>query len=442
MKASVLEFKLFEDVFCFNTEHIEYVFELESFNEVKGFYDAVVGVTRYNSDIMLLIDTAKLYSNKGLDFDKELSVIVIRDEKGMLYGMIVDEIIKLEELESVSASVNLNSDEMVINHYKDREADDIVNEIHPLPLLKKYAVPSMAKLILKSVDEDSQITLEAKTNYLLFKIAQSAYAIDSSYVKEVLENDLELFTLNDETQHIKGAIAVRDEVIPLVKLKESSSSNDIVVIENSGKKMAIEVDEVYDIENFSDAKVELLAESISAVSGFYNHNGDVVAIIDPHFYIKETKESLNESRVEQNSGVNEKLDYLIFMLDGKKYAIDMKCVRQVLETDSLTKTQSSSMVLSRDIAFIATWNRHAVNILKLDSLLDLEEENNNSQTIIIESNGHLVAFMVQDIDNIVYLDRDDVSCVAGEQQSLIKGAIIYNSEVIVTLNEAFLATLG
>ena len=441
MKASILEFKLFEDTFCFNTEHIEYVFELESFNEVKGFHDSVVGVTQYNNDIMLLIDTAKLYSNRGLDFQKVLSVIVIRDENAMLYGMIVDEIIKLEELESVSASVNLNSDEMIINHYKDKDADDIVNEIHPLPLLKKYTIPSMAKLMVKSLKDDSVEISEKSTNYLLFKIAESAFAIESSYVKEVLENDLELFTLEDSGKTIQGAIAVRDEVIPLVSLKESCKANDIVVIELSGKKVAIAVDEVYDIENFVDNKIELLTQSISAICGFYNYKGSVVAIVDPHFYLQESVEKEDEKISEKKEQMHTKLDYLIFLLDGRKYSIDMKCVRQVLETDSLSKTQSSSIISSEDIAFIATWNRHAVNILKLDKLLDLKDDNNDSQTIIVEYDGHLVAFMVQDIDNIVYLNRDDVSGVSSEEASLINGAIMYNSEVILTLNEAYLATL-
>jgi len=73
--------------------------------------------------------------------------------------------------------------------------------------------------------------------------------------------------------------------------------------------------------------------------------------------------------------------------------------------------------------------------------LDLKNSN-NTQTIIIEHNGHLVAFMVQDIDNIVYLDKSDVSHISTDKPSLISGAIVYDSEVIATINPAFLATLA
>jgi len=441
MKASVLEFKLLENVFCFNTELIEYVFELESFNEVKGFHESVVGVTRYNEDMMLLIDSAKLYSGKELDFSKELSVIVIKDEAGMHYGMIVDLIIKIEELESVSATVNLNTKDMVINHYKEKDGDDIVNEIHPLPLLEKYDIPAMASLALKQHQED-QRGEESVTNYLLFKIAGSSFAIESSYVREVLENENEVFRLANLADNLEGAIAVRDEVISLVELKKTENANDILVLFSGDKKVAIGVDEVYDIENFIDTKIEPVLEAKSAISAFYNYNGDVVAIVDPHFYFQEMTTVTQNHNEEKSELIHTKFDYLIFMLDGKKYSIEMKYVRQVLESDSLVKTQSSSIVSNQDVACLATWNRHPVAVLKLDNRLDLHSEDNDMQTIIIEYKEQLVAFMVQDIDNIVYLGSSEISRVRSEKEALINGAIVYNNEVIVTLNPAYLVQLG
>jgi chemotaxis signal transduction protein len=257
-----------------------------------------------------------------------------------------------------------------------------------------------------------------------------------------LENDTDIFSINDKEHHIQGAIAVRDEVIRVVSLKEAKDANDIVVVELGDKRVAIVVDEVYDIENFVDAKIELIKESQSAIGAFYNYKGDVVAIINPHFYFQDIESEASDEKEQQNTLVHTKHDYLIFMMDAKKYSIDMKCVRQVLETDSLVKTQSSSIIASDNIEFIATWNKHAVNIIKLNNLLGLEGSDNNSQTIIIEYEGHLVSFMVEDIDNIVYLNSSEISQVASESNSLINGAIVHDNEVIVTLNAAFLANIG
>jgi len=444
MKTSVLAFKLFEDVFCFNTKDVEYVFELEEYEDVKGFHSSVIGITKYNNDVMLLVDTAKLYSDKFLDLDTEKSVVVIRDENNKHYGMIVDEITKLEEIESVKLSVDLNTEDMVVNHYKDREADEIVSEIYPHPLFKKYDIPAMSAAVVKQVKESEAKSIQNRASYLLFKINDNSYAIAAKHVKEVLEKDSKLFTLQEKTSgSLKGAMAVRDEVIAVAEIEHSSKSSDILVIEIAGKKLGIEVDEVYDIENFLLSSIEEVEGTSSSVDAFYNHDGDVIAIINPQFYMKniEIHKHVNNSTFDDTIHAK-KYDYLIFLMDGKKYSIDMGCVRQVIETESLSKTQSSSIVTSEYIEFIATWNHRAINVLRLDKELVFECKKDVTQSIFIEYKKHIVAFMVHDIDNIVYLNEDEITETSSTKDSLINGAIIYNDEVIVKLNEKYIASLS
>jgi len=443
MKTSVLEFRLFDDIFCFNTKDIEYVFELEEYEDVKGFHSSVVGIAKYNNDVMLLIDTAKLYSDKFLDLSSEKSVIVIRDDENRHYGMIVDEIIKLEEIETVQLSIDLNSEDMIINHYKDKEADDIVCEIYPLPLFKKYDIPAMASSVVQSIAKKSEQSTQNRGSYLLFTSNEHAYAIDAKTVKEILEKGSELFTLHsEESELIKGAMAVRDEVIPIVEIEHSQKSNDIIVVEVSGKKLGIEVDEVYDIENFVLSAIEEVESAHSNIAAFYNHNGEVVGIINPHYFMKKIEIHKDDDANLSNKPLQtKKYDYLIFLMDETKYSIDMSCVRQVIETEDLAKTQSSSIVANDTVAFIATWNHRAVNVLKLDKKLGIESKKENTQSIFIEHNGHVVAFMVHDIDNIVYLNEEDITEASATKESLVNGAIVYNDEVIVKLNEKYIVSL-
>jgi len=77
----------------------------------------------------------------------------------------------------------------------------------------------------------------------------------------------------------------------------------------------------------------------------------------------------------------------------------------------------------------------------MKNLLNLEGEN-ASQTIIVENQGHFVAFMVQDIDNIVYLKESEISTMDTEGKSLIDGAVVYDDEVIVKFSEVFLASVA
>jgi len=442
MRTSVLEFKLLEDTFCFNTKDIEYVFELEEYKNVNGFHKSIVGITKYNNDVMLLIDTAKLYSDKELDFNTEKSVVVVRDEKNMHYGMIVDEITKLEEIESVKLSVDLNTEDMVVNHYKDKEDDEIVTEIYPIPLFKKYDIPAMAALTIKQIQDSESKEFEDINSYLLFKINSNSYAIDSKYVKEVLEKESKIFKLKDTTSNIKGALAIRDEIISILEIEKSESTSDILVINIKNKKFGIEVDEVYDIENFQTSKIEKVDEDGLSVSAFYNHNGDVIAIINPDFYVSNIKLGSEDNNNIQTSKLNNKVDYLIFLMDAQKYSIDMSYVRQVVETESLSKTQSSSIVSSTNTEFMSTWNSKAVNILRLDKELNLSCKKHDSQSIFIEYNNHIVAFMVHDIENIVYLNDEDITQTSSQNDNIIDGAIIYKNEVIVKLNVCYISSMG
>ena len=445
MRASVIEFKLLGETYCFNTRHVSYVFELEEFNPTHGFHDAVKGITKYNNDVMLLIDTATLYSGKNLSMEGEKSVIVIHDAKGMYYGMLVDEIVKLEEVEEANPTLDLNTEEMIINHYKDPDEDLIVNEIFPLPLLEKYHIPAMATLHLNN-EQTKQLTQETKQsktgNYLLFKVHQKFYAVASKYVKEVLENDFNIFELSDEVEGVKGAIALRNEVVQVVDLG-AKKGEDLVILERKGSVVALEVDTVYDIEDFTISLIEYLDDPKSDIQAFYNHNGDVIAILNPRHFLDNKALSRGSNNSSENTleHNNEMQEYLIFYIDHKKYSIAMGSVRQVVESDAISKTHSSAIGQEEDVVYLATWNHHAINVFKLDNMLQTTTKEEDTQIIFIESDGKYGAFLVDDIENIVYLKESAVSHVMCKEQNIISGAILYEDEVIAKINENYLIGL-
>jgi chemotaxis signal transduction protein len=443
MKSAVLEFNLLDDLFCFNTKDVDYVFELENYNQIGGFHESVIGITNYNADVMLLVDTAKLYSDKFLDLTQEKSVVVIHDDHGMKYGMLVDEIIKIEELEVVNPTVDLNTEELVVNHYKDKaNNDEIVNEIYPLPLLKKYDIPSMASNARESFIEGALHKDAKSSSFLLFKVADKMYGVSSAYVKEVLENDAKLFEMECASQDFKGAIAIRDEIIKMIALDKSSVVSDILVLECCSGEIALEVDEVYDIEYFQTANIENLTGN-GKIKAFYNFNQEVVAILDPEYFFSKEKANEEKSEVNQEEQGVKKEEYLIFKLSSKKYSIPMACIRQVIETESLAKTQSSSIINHEAIEFLATWNSHAVAVFSMAKLIGLQEElQEDSQTIFIENDGHHVAIIVDEIDDIVYLSEENINRVQVQKEAVVGGAVVYNDEVIVRINEHFLSALG
>ncbi len=438
MSTSVIEFELLGERYCFNTQHVAYVFELEEYSTIGGFNDSVIGVTKYNEDVMLLIDTANLYSAKSLDMTQEKSVIVIYDKDNKhYYGMLVDSIIKLEEVEEANPSLDLSTEDLVINHYKDEEEDIIVNEIYPLPLLKKHHIPAMASLHVKN-DNNTVVKSMQTHHYLIVRVKEHLYAISSKYVKEVIENEFEMFEIKESIKNIKGAIALRDEIVQVADF-EDADKHDVVILEHNGSKVAIEVDEVYDIEDFQTDKIEYLDDASTNIEAFYNYQEKAVAILNPLFYINEKKQDIHDKEeIKAEEFLDEHQEYLIFYIDGKKYSISMDHVRQVLESETLAKTHSSAIAANDYIEFLATWNHQAVSVIKLDSFLGVQTQLDMAQIIFVEYDKKIVAFLVDNIDNIVYLDKKSVSNVQTQQNDIISGAIVYEDEVIVKFNEKFL----
>ena len=365
MSASVIEFKLLDERYCFNTKHVAYVFELEEYNTIGGFNESVIGVSKYNEDVMLLIDTAKLYSGKSLDMTQEKSVIVIYDEAKNHYGMLVDSIIKLEEVEEANTSLNLSTEELVINHYKDEEENIIVNEIYPLPLLKKHNIPAMASLHASNNETDI-LENKAANHYLIVRIKEHLYAIASKYVKEVLENEFEMFEMQEGVKNIKGAIALRDEIVQVADFADADK-HDIVILEYNDSKVALEVDEVYDIEDFQTDKIEYLDDTTTNIEAFYNYKEKAVAILNPLFYINDKNHKKQHAKTIEENFSDEHQEYLIFYIENKKYSISMEHVRQVVESETLAKTHSSAIAANEYIEFLATWNHQAVSVIKLDT---------------------------------------------------------------------------
>ncbi len=433
MTTSVLEFKLFDELFCLNTNNIDYVFELENFTELKIFHESVIGLTKYNRDVMILIDAAILYSKNSLDLSKPKSVIVIKDSNRNHYGLVVDEIIKIEDVEIAISGAKLSTKETTINHYKAK--DMIVNEIDPFPILQKYNIPAMNKST--KIDFDSKAkNNKSQKEYLLFEIGENLYALETEYVKEVIESSASgYFSLDTDSDRIKGAFAVREEIIKIVKLDSPKNPQEIVITEAGDRIFGIETDKINDIKNFNDAKLELIEDKEHYIKAFYNYDKRVVAIINPNYFVKESKQKKRNSEKREQLQNSKKRSFLIFTIDDKRFAISMESVRRVSETQTLPKTKSSSAITGKNTKFITTWNNTAVSIILLDKFLNITSKEDDSQAIFAEHEDNLVAFVIDDIEDIVLIDISDINSSKDDETNLIDGAVIYKDIAIPKINE-------
>ncbi len=432
MKLFVLEFKLLDGLYCFNTKNVDYVFELEEFEKFNSFNKAVLGIVHYNDDVMLLIDTAMLYHNQKLNLETPKSVIVVHDDNGMKYGMVVDEIVKIEEVDSITPTVEIHSEDMIINHYK--EKDEIINEIHPLPLLKKFHIPAMSHSVVKQKQQvEYENFLEA---YLLFKVDSKIYGVASSYVKEVVPNEKEQFSFDIKQENLKGVIALRNEVVRVVDFYEGKRLSDILILEKDGDKIALEVDEIFDIEYFDTQKIKKV-QTKQKVDSFYNYNGEIVALFNAEYFFKESKKT-DSYRVKNEQN---KKEFLLFVVAQKRFCIEMAHLRQVIETKDLVKTKTFSVDVKEQRDYLATWSSHTVNVFDLGRVLETPLEKEDTQTLFIEYDNKFVALVVDEIEDIVYISQEDIN-ETKDTHSLFGGAIVYNDEVIIKIDGRYFCCLG
>ena len=437
VKEAILEFRLGNELYCFNTKIIKYVFDLEEFEEFVGLDEVVRGIVRYDDDAMLLIDTLYLYTEKEhIELEGSKSVIVIEDENEALYGMLVDEIIKIEDVEPAPSTLDLSNDELVIRHYK--EKDNLVNEVVPLPLLHAKKIPSFKKELSKE-HENEEAQVGERDEFLLFKIETKLFALDTTWVKEVVERESGFFELESKSTHFKGAVAIRDDVYKVANLKpEAKEGSELVVIEKESDNFCIAADQVFGIEFFEAKRIEPLADTLGYIKGFYNKDGEVVAILDESFFIARQKEDKPSKIEKENSLAKQKSTrkgFLIFKIGEKDFAMDIHFVRQVVEEDDIPHTSSAaiSSVAASNVAFITEWNHHGVEVLSLANMLGIEYKQNLNEVIMIEVDTNLNGVLVEKVDDIYYAKAEDVT-MSDDKEVLINGTLFKDEKLIAILN--------
>ena len=133
-----------------------------------------------------------------------------------------------------------------------------------------------------------------KSQILILKLLLGSntqqYGVDVSHIQEILSSQ-NINKLPQSDPRFLGVIKIRDEVLPLMDLKQIltdqpldlSKEYIIVVCNISGKKVSFAVDAVETIEDYSSSELKS-SESISSISktiiGFLEKNQKIVSLLD------------------------------------------------------------------------------------------------------------------------------------------------------------------
>lgn len=132
------------------------------------------------------------------------------------------------------------------------------------------------------------------TRYSVFSLADKLFAIELSYVKEVIKFP-HITALPNVEANIIGIFNLRGTIIPLIDLRhtlglairEQKESDMVLLLEGYKVLMGVIVERVLDFANIEDIKIQIPSRSISPrianyIRGFYEKEGTgTIFLFDP-----------------------------------------------------------------------------------------------------------------------------------------------------------------
>lgn len=137
-----------------------------------------------------------------------------------------------------------------------------------------------------------QEVIEDENRYIVFKVGNEFYAIDVSYVDNIIQMPV-ITRVPTAPKCFKGIINLRGEIIPIMSLSRrmnsvedtiSQKSSVIILDMGEGKFMGVTVDEVKEVLTLRDSDIEepspFLKKAVTLVKGVAKKEDELISIIE------------------------------------------------------------------------------------------------------------------------------------------------------------------
>lgn len=144
---------------------------------------------------------------------------------------------------------------------------------------------------------------------VVFRLNEQLYGVDINCVQSI-EKQIQVVSVPNSVSYVKGIINLRGEVIPVYSFKrkfnqkEEKTTDNAIIINISGVKLALEVDEVMEISDIDMTNVMEMPSIVRNQETIYmdrviNVNGKLIILINVNILLsREEKDSL-KSMVEK-----------------------------------------------------------------------------------------------------------------------------------------------
>jgi len=402
MKVAALEFRVSDKYFAIEMNKVKHFFEVEDIKKLPSLPEFVVGIVKYNNYVYPLISLKKAWGIEEEDSDMGIAIVY----KGKEYAVLIDEIIKIDELEK--------KENFLIEVFE--ENGKIIGNLS-LDFLKDLHIPTFKNHYIEKKDE---IFNKENESFLFFKCNEEILGIETSIIKKVEEYQ------NSDIMILGESIV---KVLDANKIYKKCEKENLIVLEDE-KVAALPVGEIVDIHIIPKDKIMTSNEGV--FNKYILYKGKDVKLFSTS-YLKKfiAKYGVHIQKNNENKMYNEKTEVLVVNILGEKFAIRMKNITQIEEYEESHLTFANS---NPYVKGIITTNEGATYILSFEKILGKKHiKNEESKIIVLKHHSDIKAIIVDEIEDLIYVDEENV-IIANESENYIGGMIIYKDKLIPLLN--------
>jgi len=414
----ILIIKNNSESFGISTQDINQIFRVPDVMPLPLRPKEVRGLSVLGGNISTVMDVNMLLGIGQVDIQNDKSRLLSLTNENSVNALLTSEVYNTVTIDESKIEYVQRTDDAVIAIYK---YDDMIVQIISLDRLfsKIKKVDIKAKAVNEQKVKHKEIAEEASKRFLIFKMHRERFAIDIDFLQEIILCDTTFTEITGSRDEIMGLITLRDDLITVIDLrtyygfaKKTNEKNRILISTVNSKTIGLLVDEIVDIKNFLERKIEYMGDDFdkSKISGVLHDDNSLISFLDSSVIgdLIAANEAYIDTKEEvaiEDTKAEDSLEVIVFKLDDKEYAFEVDKVAEIIDS-----VEATDVVMTESkIEGLINIRGQIVPIISLFEILQIEDKSNeDSKIVVTDINNSKIGFVVESVSDILSVDLKDI----------------------------------